>query len=71
MSSVQPVVCTYLYVFNQPESTSLIDYGRLQRDGELRVKSHDDNKFKSRYKFYFVAFLNALNVIITKLTTLF
>ncbi|XP_064650133.1 guanine nucleotide exchange factor VAV3-like isoform X3 [Lineus longissimus] len=36
-----------------PENTSLKDYGRLQKDGELRVRSHDDNRPKTRYVFLF------------------
>ncbi|XP_074653804.1 guanine nucleotide exchange factor VAV3-like isoform X2 [Tubulanus polymorphus] len=34
-----------------PENTSLRDYGRLQKDGELRVKSHDDPRSRTRYIF--------------------
>lgn len=31
----------------------LKDYGRLQRDGELRIRGHDDHRLKSRYVFIF------------------
>lgn len=36
-----------------PEKTQLRDYGRLQKDGELRMKSPDGNKIKNRYVFIF------------------
>ncbi|XP_064616127.1 guanine nucleotide exchange factor VAV2-like isoform X2 [Liolophura sinensis] len=36
-----------------PPNTFLKDYGRLQKDGELRVRSHPDNRLKSRYIFLF------------------
>ena len=36
-----------------PEKTELKDYGRLQKDGELRMKSPDGNKIKNRYVFIF------------------
>ncbi|KAK3088015.1 hypothetical protein FSP39_013478 [Pinctada imbricata] len=36
-----------------PAKTSLKDYGRLQKDGELRVKNHSDNKMRIRYIFLF------------------
>lgn len=29
----------------------LKDYGRLLKDGELKVKAHSDNKSKTRYTF--------------------
>jgi guanine nucleotide exchange factor VAV len=32
-----------------PENTELKDYGRLLKDGELRIKAHDDQKIKVRY----------------------
>jgi len=32
-----------------PESIELRDYGRLLKDGELRIKAHDDQKIKVRY----------------------
>jgi hypothetical protein len=31
-----------------PENTELKDYGRLLKDGELRIKAHDDQKIKVR-----------------------
>ncbi|XP_053380469.1 proto-oncogene vav-like isoform X3 [Mercenaria mercenaria] len=36
-----------------PQNTSLRDYGRLQKDGELKVRSHVDNKVRQRYIFLF------------------
>jgi hypothetical protein len=36
------------YLF-QPPNTTLKDYGRLQKDGELKVKNHVDNKTRVRY----------------------
>ncbi|XP_060065686.1 guanine nucleotide exchange factor VAV2-like isoform X4 [Ylistrum balloti] len=36
-----------------PPNTSLKDYGRLQKDGELKVRNHQDNKMKTRYIFLF------------------
>lgn len=37
-----------------PENTFLFDYGRLLKDGEIKVKSSfDDNKIRSRYVFLF------------------
>ncbi|XP_021378636.1 guanine nucleotide exchange factor VAV2-like isoform X5 [Mizuhopecten yessoensis] len=36
-----------------PAQTSLKDYGRLQKDGELRVRAHTENKTKTRYIFLF------------------
>jgi len=32
-----------------PESVELRDYGRLLKDGELRIKAHDDQKIRVRY----------------------
>jgi len=36
-----------------PEHTLLYDYGRLLRDDEIKVRSNDDNKLKTRYVFLF------------------
>ena len=36
-------------VLFQPMGTSLRDYGRLLKDGQLKVKSHEDNRLKQRY----------------------
>ncbi|XP_061164201.1 guanine nucleotide exchange factor VAV2-like isoform X3 [Saccostrea echinata] len=36
-----------------PANTTLKDYGRLQKDGELKVKNHTDNKVRIRYIFLF------------------
>ncbi|KAL5012535.1 hypothetical protein ScPMuIL_011086 [Solemya velum] len=36
-----------------PPNTSLCDYGRLQKDGELKVRSHIDARIRSRYIFLF------------------
>ncbi|XP_034233685.1 protein vav [Thrips palmi] len=36
-----------------PEDTELKDYGRLLKDGELRIKAHNDQKVKVRYVFIF------------------
>ncbi|XP_076353877.1 protein vav-like isoform X4 [Tachypleus tridentatus] len=38
---------------DMPENTELRDYGRLLKDGELKVRSHDDNRLKNRYIFVF------------------
>lgn len=38
---------------DMPENTDLKDYGRLLKDGELKLKSQDDTKQKSRYIFVF------------------
>lgn len=38
---------------DMPENTELKDYGRLLKDGELKLKSQDDTKQKSRYIFVF------------------
>ncbi|WAR31167.1 VAV-like protein [Mya arenaria] len=36
-----------------PANTSLRDYGKLQKDGELKVRSHIDNRVRQRYIFLF------------------
>ncbi|GFN82805.1 transposase [Plakobranchus ocellatus] len=36
-----------------PDNTSLKDYGRFQKDGELKVLSHADNKQRNRHIFLF------------------
>ncbi|KAE8751318.1 hypothetical protein FOCC_FOCC001889 [Frankliniella occidentalis] len=36
-----------------PEDTELKDYGRLLKDGELKIKAHNDQKVKVRYVFIF------------------
>uniref|UniRef100_A0A8W8MAX7 Guanine nucleotide exchange factor VAV2 n=1 Tax=Magallana gigas TaxID=29159 RepID=A0A8W8MAX7_MAGGI len=36
-----------------PANTTLKDYGRLQKEGELNVSSHTNNKIRSRYIFLF------------------
>ncbi|XP_032688224.1 protein vav isoform X3 [Odontomachus brunneus] len=36
-----------------PEDTQLKDFGRLLRDGELKVKAHGDQRIKARYAFIF------------------
>ncbi|KAG8191668.1 hypothetical protein JTE90_016456 [Oedothorax gibbosus] len=36
-----------------PEDLELKDYGRLLKDGELKLRSHDDNRLKNRYVFIF------------------
>ncbi|XP_076233173.1 vav guanine nucleotide exchange factor isoform X2 [Calliopsis andreniformis] len=36
-----------------PEDAQLKDYGRLLRDGELKVKAHGDQRVKARYAFVF------------------
>nr|XP_042895082.1 protein vav [Parasteatoda tepidariorum] len=36
-----------------PEDLELKDYGRLLKDGELKIRSHDDNRLKNRYVFIF------------------
>ncbi|XP_046398049.1 protein vav isoform X2 [Ischnura elegans] len=39
--------------WNMPENTELKDYGRLIKDGDLKIKAHDDQKVKLRYVFIF------------------
>ncbi|XP_039288077.1 protein vav isoform X1 [Nilaparvata lugens] len=39
--------------WDMPENTELKDYGRLLKDGELRIKAHNDQKVKLRYVFIF------------------
>ncbi|XP_043274993.1 protein vav isoform X2 [Venturia canescens] len=36
-----------------PEDAQLKDFGRLLRDGELKVKAHGDQRVKARYAFVF------------------
>ena len=36
-----------------PENTELKDYGRLLKDGELKIRSHDETRLKNRYVFVF------------------
>ncbi|XP_043577928.1 protein vav isoform X2 [Bombus pyrosoma] len=36
-----------------PEDAQLKDFGRLLRDGELKVKAHGDQRVKARYAFIF------------------
>ncbi|CAM1314469.1 VAV2 (predicted) [Pycnogonum litorale] len=38
---------------SMPENTQLKDYGRLLKDGEVKIRSHDDNRLKNRYIFVF------------------
>ncbi|GFR78227.1 guanine nucleotide exchange factor VAV2 [Elysia marginata] len=38
---------------NQPANTALKDYGRFQKDGELKVLSHMDSKQRNRHIFLF------------------
>lgn len=38
-------------LFLQPANTSLKDYGRFQKDGELKVLSHSDNRQRNRLVF--------------------
>lgn len=38
---------------NMPLNTELKDYGRLLKDGELKIRSHNDNRLKNRYIFVF------------------
>lgn len=46
----------------QPANTTLKDYGRLQKDGELKVKNHTDNKIRIRWvslcNLYLTSLLN-------------
>ncbi|XP_046669462.1 protein vav isoform X2 [Homalodisca vitripennis] len=39
--------------WNMPNNTELKDYGRLLKDGELRIRAHNDQKVKVRYVFIF------------------
>ncbi|XP_076183652.1 vav guanine nucleotide exchange factor isoform X2 [Ptiloglossa arizonensis] len=39
--------------WNVPEDVQLKDFGRLLRDGELKVKAHGDQRIKVRYAFVF------------------
>ncbi|XP_052222182.1 guanine nucleotide exchange factor VAV2-like isoform X3 [Dreissena polymorpha] len=36
-----------------PDNTSLRDYGKLQKDGELKVRNHNDHRVRQRYIFLF------------------
>lgn len=36
-----------------PSEVDLICYGRLIKDGDIKIKSHTDQKTKSRYVFIF------------------
>ncbi len=36
-----------------PENTQLKDYGRLLKDGELKIRSHEETRLKNRYIFVF------------------
>jgi len=38
---------------DMPENTELKDYGRLLKDGELRIRSHEETRLKNRYIFVF------------------
>ncbi|XP_021933195.1 protein vav isoform X2 [Zootermopsis nevadensis] len=49
MRSIQESIIDW----DMPENTELKDYGRLLKDGELRIKAHDDQKIKVRYVFIF------------------
>nr|CAD7403710.1 unnamed protein product [Timema cristinae] len=49
MSSIQDSISE----LDMPENTELKDYGRLLKDGELKIKAHDDQKIKTRYIFVF------------------
>ncbi|XP_021950474.1 protein vav isoform X2 [Folsomia candida] len=42
-----------IYDLKMPDGMELKDYGRSQKDGELRIRGHDDNRLKSRYVFIF------------------
>lgn len=42
-----------IYDLKMPDGMELKDYGRLQKDGELRIRGHDDTRLKSRYVFIF------------------
>lgn len=37
-----------MYLLTQPANTSLKDYGRFQKDGELKVLSHMDSRVRNR-----------------------
>ncbi|KAF4524791.1 hypothetical protein B566_EDAN010165 [Ephemera danica] len=39
--------------WNTHENMELKDYGRLLKDGELKIKAHDDSKSRLRYVFVF------------------
>nr|CAD7403711.1 unnamed protein product [Timema cristinae] len=43
MSSIQDSISE----LDMPENTELKDYGRLLKDGELKIKAHDDQKIKT------------------------
>jgi len=49
MRSIQESIVDW----DMPESIELRDYGRLLKDGELRIKAHDDQKIRVRYVFIF------------------
>lgn len=44
----------------QPANTALKDYGRLQKDGELKVKNHTDNKIRIRWLYLCNLYLTSL-----------
>lgn len=44
----------------QPANTTLKDYGRLQKDGELKVKNHTDNKIRIRWLYLCNLYLTSL-----------
>ena len=43
-------------MFSLPENMSLIDYGRLKKDGELKVQSHESGSGSKLRKFTFLTF---------------
>ncbi|GIY52427.1 guanine nucleotide exchange factor VAV3 [Caerostris extrusa] len=43
-----------------PEDLELKDYERLLKDGELKIRSHDDNRLKNRYVFIFDKIMDKL-----------
>lgn len=39
--------------WNLPYAVNLVSYGRLVRDGEVKIKAHSDQRTKNRYVFIF------------------
>lgn len=50
MRDIQESICDW---GDMAENTELKDYGRLHKDGELRIRAHNDQKVKLRYVFIF------------------
>jgi guanine nucleotide exchange factor VAV len=40
--------------WNLPNGTELKDYGRLRKDGEIKIQSHDATNGKTKLRYIFV-----------------